>query len=183
LPRALDNNLLTTTADVFFRNNDIDVLTANALRSVTLRTLTHGTEIMNGTGRKPLGPLEHAVMQIIWDKGSATADDVRTALQSNDHKESTIRTILRRLEEKGYLAHEVEGRTFLYRAIVGPQSVASRQVRGILERFCRGSVENLLLGMVDDQLITPAKLKELADRISGRDKQSEKKDTKRRKPG
>ena len=135
---------------------------------------------MNGTGRKPLGPLELAVMQIIWDKGSVTGEDVRTALQPEDHKESTIRTILRRLEEKGYLEHTVEGRTFLYRALVNRHSVASRQVRGIMDRFCRGSIENLLVGMVDDQMITPEKLKELADRISQREV-SEKETARRRK--
>ncbi len=135
---------------------------------------------MNGTGRKPLGPLEHAVMQIIWDKGSVTAEDVRTALQPEDHKESTIRTILRRLEEKGYLEHTVEGRTFMYRALVNPQNVASRQVRGIMDRFCRGSIENLLVGMVDDQMITAEKLKELADRIAQREL-SEKETARRRK--
>lgn len=124
---------------------------------------------MTSPGKKPLGPLETAVMQIIWERGQATAEDVRTALRPDDHKESTIRTILRRLEEKEYLEHDVDGRTFVYRARVKPQSVASRQVCGILERFCKGSVEKLLIGMVDDEVITAAKLRELADRISQRD--------------
>ena len=116
--------------------------------------------------RKPLGPLEHAVMQVIWAKPEVSADDVRIALRPDEHKESTIRTILRRLEEKGYVEHDVDGRTFVYRALIKPQNVASRQVRGLIERFCKGSVEKLLVGMVDDELITPEKLRELADRIS-----------------
>ncbi len=124
---------------------------------------------MTSPGKKPLGPLETAVMQIIWERGQATSEDVRTALSPDDHKESTIRTILRRLEVKEYLEHDVDGRTFVYRARVKPQSVASRQVCGILERFCKGSVEKLLIGMVDDEVITAAKLRELADRISQRD--------------
>lgn len=129
-------------------------------------------------GKKPLGPLEHAVMQILWDRERATADDVRKALpQDQEFKESTVRTILRRLEEKGYLEHDVDGRTYVYRPRVKPESVASRQVRGIIDKLCRGSVENLLVGMVDDDLITPEKLRQLADRIA----QSEKKTSRRKR--
>lgn len=122
---------------------------------------------MSQPGKKPLGPLEHAVMQILWDRQQATSDEVRKALpQDQEFKESTIRTILRRLEEKQYLRHDVEGRTFVYRPRVKPESVASRQVLGIVDKLCRGSVEKLLVGMVDDEMITPEKLRELADRIS-----------------
>src|SRR5437763_5838714 len=110
--------------------------------------------------------LESAVMEVVWARGRLTADDARMALaRRQDLKDSTIRTLLRRLEEKGYVEHDVEGRTYVYRPRVEPQSVASQQVRGIIDRFCRGSVENLLVGMVDDDLITPDKLRELAERI------------------
>jgi BlaI family transcriptional regulator, penicillinase repressor len=113
-----------------------------------------------------LSPLENAVMQVVWSQGRATADDVRTALaRRHDLKDSTIRTILRRLEEKGYVDHVVDGRTYVYRPRVEPENVAAQQVRGIIDRFCRGSVESLLVGMVDDDLITPDKLRELAQRI------------------
>ena len=106
-------------------------------------------------------------MQILWDRQRATSDEVRKALpQDQEFKESTIRTILRRLEEKQYLGHDVDGRTYVYRPRVKPENVASRQVVGIIDKLCRGSVEKLLVGMVDDELITPEELRELADRIS-----------------
>ncbi|MBC8356303.1 MAG: BlaI/MecI/CopY family transcriptional regulator [Planctomycetes bacterium] len=139
---------------------------------------------MSQPGKKPLGPLEHAVMQILWDRQQATSDEVRKALpQDQEFKESTIRTILRRLEEKQYLRHDVEGRTYVYRPRVKPESVASRQVLGIIDKLCKGSVENLLVGMVDDELITPEKLRELADRISMAEAQQKSTSRKaRRKP-
>lgn len=113
-----------------------------------------------------LSPLESLVMQWIWSQGRGTADDVRTALAARQNlKDSTIRTILRRLEEKGYVDHVVDGRTYVYRPRVEPQNVAAQQVRGIIDRFCRGSVENLLVGMVDDELITAETLRDLAKRI------------------
>lgn len=126
-----------------------------------------------------LGTLESAVMQVVWSRQRVTADEVRGALQqSQELKDSTVRTILRRLEGKGYVDHEVDGRTYVYRPRILPENLAVRQVRGIVDRFCRGSLENLLVGMVDEQWITPDKLRELADRISDAETIQ-----KRKKPG
>jgi BlaI family transcriptional regulator, penicillinase repressor len=125
---------------------------------------------MKRSERPRLGPLEHAVMQVIWSRPATTAEDVRNALDGrHDVKDSTARTILRRLEAKGYVEHDVDGRTFVYRPKVEPQNVASQQVQGIIDKLCRGSVENLLVGMVDDNLITADKLRQLADRIAKSD--------------
>lgn len=117
--------------------------------------------------RPRLSVLESAVMHVLWVRDRATAEDVRTALAGrHDLKDSTVRTILRRLEEKGYAQHDVEGRTYVYRPRLAPRSVATQQVQSIIDRFCKGSVENLLVGMVDGNLITPDKLRELAERIA-----------------
>src|SRR5438105_1318373 len=95
---------------------------------------------MERADRMRLGPLEHAVMQIVWSRTTTTAEDVRTALElTHGVKDSTARTILRRLEAKGYLTHDVDGRTYVYRPKVEPQNVASQQVRGIIDRLCSGS--------------------------------------------
>lgn len=121
--------------------------------------------------RSSLSSLENAVMQVVWRNQPLTAEDVRVKLsKSRNLKDSTVRTVLRRLEGKGYLDHEVEGRTFVYRAKVEPTNVAAGAVRGIVERFCAGSVENLLIGLVDDDLISPDQLKELADQIAKAEK-------------
>jgi BlaI family transcriptional regulator, penicillinase repressor len=127
-----------------------------------------------------LSPLENKVMNVVWERGVATADDVRIALaRSRPMKDSTVRTVLRRLEEKGFIEHTVHGRTFRYSSTVAPLNVASNAVRGIIERFCAGSVENLLVGMVDSELVSADKLKGLADKIAkaeaaqGRKRQSQ----------
>ncbi len=131
--------------------------------------------------RPRLSRLENAVMQVVWERQRLTSDDVRVALRpAHDLKDSTVRTILRRLEEKGYAEHDVEGRTYVYRPRVEPQSVATQQVRGIVDRFCRGSVENLLVGMVDDELISAEKLRELAERISHADAAQKKAERKKK---
>ena len=114
-----------------------------------------------------LSPLESKVMNVVWASGIVTAEDVRAALaRSRPLKDSTVRTLLRRLEEKGFVEHTVHGRTFRYSSTVAPLNVASNAVRGIIERFCAGSVENLLVGMVNGDLVSADKLKGLADKIA-----------------
>jgi len=106
-------------------------------------------------------------MDVIWKRSSATAEDVREALAGrHPMKDSTARTVLTRLEEKGYLTHRVEGRTNIYRGLTAPQNVAVRAVRQIIDRFCGGSIEQLLVGMVDDQVLDEQELERLAKRIA-----------------
>jgi predicted transcriptional regulator len=114
-----------------------------------------------------MGEVEQQVMDYVWTHGPSTAESCREALASiRPMKDSTIRTVLRRLEEKGYLTHETEGRTFIYRASDGRQNVAVRAVKGIIDRFCGGSAEQLLLGMVDNAVLSRQQLERLARRVA-----------------
>jgi predicted transcriptional regulator len=108
-------------------------------------------------------------MDYIWTHGPSTAEACREALAaSRPMKDSTIRTVLRRLEEKGYLTHHVEGRTFVYKASDARQNVAIRAVKGIIDRFCGGSAEQLVLGMVDNAVLDRRQLERLARKIAER---------------
>ena len=127
------------------------------------------------SSRKPLSHLEHLVMEVVWRRKSATAEDVRLDLaERHPMKESTARTILKRLEEKGYVDHSVDGRTNVYRGIDAPQNVAAKAVRQIIERFCGGSVEALLVGMVNNDVVDESELQRLAQRIARRKSREEK---------
>lgn len=118
---------------------------------------------------KNLGEVEQSVMDYIWSHGDSTAESCREALASSrPMKDSTIRTVLRRLEEKGYVTHKVEGRTFIYMAAHGRQNVAVRAVKNIIDRFCGGSAEELVLGMVDNEVLDHKQLEHLARRIAER---------------
>src|SRR5215467_10597158 len=107
----------------------------------------------------PLGDLEHELLAILWKHGEMTAFAVRKQV-ARKLKDATIRTVLRRLEEKGYVTHSVASGTFIYRARESAETAAASAVRGIVERFCGGSLERVLLGLVDggfvdaDQLAT-----------------------------
>jgi BlaI family transcriptional regulator, penicillinase repressor len=116
-----------------------------------------------------LSNLEHLVMDVLWERGSATAEDVRVALAKRHFmKESTARTILKRLEEKGYVRHRVEGRTNVYSVVEAQSSVAANAVRRIIDRLYGGSVEGLLVGMVESEVVDRTELAELARKIARR---------------
>ena len=117
--------------------------------------------------RKPLSPLEKSFMDYIWAHPDCTADLCREAMaRERIFKESTVRTILKNLEKKGYVSHEVRGRTFHYRAVDSRRGVTMEAVKQLIDRFCGGSVKELLVGMVDNQMIKPAELRKLAEEVA-----------------
>jgi BlaI family penicillinase repressor len=117
------------------------------------------------TDRAPdLGELEREVMQLVWAAGETTADAIRERI-ARKPKESTVRTVLRRLEDKGYIAHTVTGRTYVFRAAEARPHVAARAVKGIVDWLCDGSVEEVLVGMVDARMLDRGTLQRLARRI------------------
>ena len=110
-------------------------------------------------------------MHVIWEESQVSAEQVRSALaKSHSLTDSTIRTVLRRLVAKGYVTHRSEGRTYIYSPVVASENVAADAVRSIIDRFCNGSVESLLVGMIDREVVSPEKLQELVARIAESEK-------------
>jgi BlaI family penicillinase repressor len=119
--------------------------------------------------RAPLTDLENAIMRAVWDGGRCSVEDVHRAVgRKRDLKETTVRTLLRRLEQKGYLEHETEGRAYIYRAVEPPNKLAARAVRQIVDRFCDGSMEDLVSGMVDAKMLTDDEIDRLAQYVRSR---------------
>ncbi|HEX3835879.1 MAG TPA: BlaI/MecI/CopY family transcriptional regulator [Steroidobacteraceae bacterium] len=114
--------------------------------------------------RADLGELEREVLHIVWRSGPASADQVRQALR-RPLKESTIRTVLSRLEAKGYLAHGRAQRTFMYRAVKSPAHLAARAVQRVADWFCDGSVDAVLLGMVEAKVLSRRDLRRLVEKV------------------
>jgi predicted transcriptional regulator len=104
-------------------------------------------------------------MQLVWANGSVTAELVRERLDRR-LKESTVRTVLRRLEDKGYVTHDVDGRTYVYHPTQPRGRVAAKAVQGIVDWFCNGSIEEVLVGMVDSAMLDQRQLRKLADKIA-----------------
>jgi BlaI family transcriptional regulator, penicillinase repressor len=115
----------------------------------------------------PLGDLEHEILTILWAGGDMTAVGVRRKV-ARDLKDATIRTVLRRLEEKGYVMHTVEAGTFIYRPAESADSAAADAVKGILDKFCGGSIERALQALVDAALVEPRELVAISGRLRRR---------------
>ena len=112
-----------------------------------------------------LGDLERDVLRVIWEHKQVTAETVREEL-GRGHKESTIRTVLHRLEKKGYLKHSLDNRTYVYHAVKAPRHVAAMAVKRIADWLCNGSMEELLVGMVDTDVVDHKQLKKLSDKVA-----------------
>jgi predicted transcriptional regulator len=122
-----------------------------------------------GKVRAPLSELENEVMAAVWEAGPLSVEAAHKAISSKRHlKEVTVRTILRRLEQKGYLRHEAEGRAYIYRAVEPARSLAARAVRQIIDRLCKGSVEELVMGLVDSKVLSKGELDRLAEAVRRR---------------
>jgi BlaI family penicillinase repressor len=133
----------------------------------TFRTMT--TRSRSGARvRSPLTELENEVMQAVWDSGPCPVEAVYLVVsRKRDLKETSVRTILRRLEQKGYLRHEARGRAYVYRAAEPARSLAARAVRQIIDRFCRGSVEELVSGMVEAKMLSSREMDRLEEFVRG----------------
>jgi predicted transcriptional regulator len=113
--------------------------------------------------RAVLTELENEVMQAVWSAPVPSSVEAvhQVVSQKRQLKETTTRTLLRRLEQKGYLTHTADGRAYLYSAIEPARSLAARAVRQIIDRFCQGSVEELVVGMVDAKVLSKADIEKL----------------------
>ena len=158
--RATQQTLDTVDRRPQFSDVRREVDTPLAVR-VTVCRLT-----VRNTIRRPLTELQQAILDQLWSDGPATAERIREALlPAHRLKDSSVRTLLRRLEARGYVSHRLDGRTFVYEATMAPKRVAAHNVRQIIDRFWSGSVEQFLTGMVDEKILTSAEIARLARKI------------------
>ena len=104
---------------------------------------------------------ELRLMDVLWDKGSATVAEVADALPKQPELAyNTVLTTLRILEEKGYLEHAKakEGRAFVYRPLVGRNEAGRNAVRYLVSRFFRNSPELLVLNLLKDEELSEKEL-------------------------
>ncbi len=97
-----------------------------------------------------LTPAQGEIMEIVWGVDEVSASEVRRILStSRKVARNTVRTLLERMEEKGWLKHREEGRTFLYSAAHARQATIGRKVQAIVETVCGGSPEVLVTALLD----------------------------------
>ncbi len=117
-----------------------------------------------------LGRLELQIMNVVWSRGKATVHDVKNALSRRKPAYSTILTMMRKLEAKGYLKHEVDGRTYVYRPSISQQAVRQGVLGDLVERLFDGSTSLLLTSLVEQNRISENELREIRKLIEERGK-------------
>jgi len=119
--------------------------------------------------RKPSPTLTEAelrLMQVLWTKQTATVGEVVEALKNAPLLAyTTVLTMLRILERKGYVRHQTRGRAFVYQAVVHRNEASHKAVKHLLNRFFNNSLELLVLNILENEKINSGELKRLKKMI------------------
>jgi predicted transcriptional regulator len=128
---------------------------------LTLNSIVEGVFRVARKKSPNLTDAELRLMDVVWEKDTATVADVAGALPKElGLAYNTVLTTLRILEEKGYLEHAKakEGRAFVYRPLVGRNEAGQNAVRHLVSRFFRNSPELLVLNLLNDEKLSEKEL-------------------------
>ena len=105
-------------------------------------------------------------MEVLWKIGRATVADVTARIGSPALAYNTVLSTLRTLEQKGYLAHEEDGRAFVYRPVVARTKAADSAVHQLLRRFFGNSPGQLAVRLLDDSRLSDDDVARIAQLLS-----------------
>jgi len=117
-----------------------------------------------------LGRVQLLIMQVLWDRGKATAREITDAINATEAiAHSTVQTLLRGLEEKGSISHQEEGRTFVFYPLVEERKFKQSATRDLVERVFGGSVGNLVAHLLQNEKVSRKEIDEIRDLINRRE--------------
>jgi BlaI family penicillinase repressor len=116
-----------------------------------------------------LGRVQLLIMQTLWKLGRATAREITDALNEVEPiAHSTVQTLLRSLEEKGSIRHEVDGRTFVFVPLVQEDKYKRNATRDLLERVFGGDVRSLVAHLLQNEKVSRKELDDIRRLIDRR---------------
>lgn len=107
------------------------------------------------------------VISVLWDHGPSTVAEVKAALD-DELAYTTVLTVLRILEDKGYVTHTAEGRSHRYEPLVERSAAGVSALKRVRQRLFGGSPELLLTGLVEDEDLTEQELRRMRDLLAKR---------------
>jgi BlaI family penicillinase repressor len=120
-----------------------------------------------------LGKVQLRIMQVLWEKGHASAREITAALnQVEQIAHSTVQTLLRQLEAKGAVSHRRQERTFVFYPLINEASVARTEIRRLTERLFGGSTGGLMTYLLKEESIPQDELNEIKRLIEAREEQA-----------
>jgi predicted transcriptional regulator len=112
-----------------------------------------------------LTEVELELMDVLWEKGNGTVSEIVEALPEERLAYSSVLTMMRILEQKGYVTHEKEGRAFVYRPLVDRQQAQRSVIGYLLKRFFNNSPELLVVNLLESEDVDPDEVKRLKEMI------------------
>ncbi len=107
-------------------------------------------------------PAEMRLLQVLWDREEATVDEVVNAHPEKERPNyKTTQTLLRIMEQKGFITHETRGRVFVFRPLVSRKTIDNLSVQALVSRNFRGSAAGLLINLLETSSIKKKELDEL----------------------
>jgi BlaI family transcriptional regulator, penicillinase repressor len=107
-------------------------------------------------------PAEIRLLHVLWDQEEATVDEVVNAHPEKERPNyKTTQTLLRIMEQKGFITHESRGRVFVFRPLVSRKTIDSLSVQALVSRNFRGSAAGLLINLLETSSIKKKELDEL----------------------
>ncbi|HEY1577079.1 MAG TPA: BlaI/MecI/CopY family transcriptional regulator [Terracidiphilus sp.] len=107
-------------------------------------------------------PAEMRLLQVLWDGEEATVDDVVNAHPEKERPNyKTTQTLLRIMEQKGFIDHESRGRVFVFRPLVSKKTIDQLSIQALVARNFRGSASGLLINLLEASPIKKKQLDEL----------------------
>ena len=122
--------------------------------------------------RYRLGRLQLRIMKVLWERGQSRVADVQAALaDEGELAYTTVATMLRKMEERGLVRHDNEGRSFLYRAAAAEGDVTRSLADDLIDRVFEGSLADMVSHLLTTREVSPSELKRLEQLIAARRKQ------------
>jgi BlaI family transcriptional regulator, penicillinase repressor len=113
---------------------------------------------------------ELRLMNVLWQKGSATVHQIQQALDGRELAYNSVLTTIRILEKKGYVKHAKDGRAHVYEPTVGQREATRFEIRNLVSRFFRDSHEALVLNILEDESLDAEELQRLKELIARRER-------------
>jgi len=117
---------------------------------------------------KHLTNREEEIMEILWEKGSMYVKDIVDEMSALKPHYNTISTIVRGLEEKGFVGHEQFGNTYRYSAIITREEFSKDTIKSMVEKYFNKSYSSVVSMFVEEEKITTEEIKELLRQVESR---------------
>ena len=117
------------------------------------------------------GRVQMRIMQVLWEKGRATSQEISRVV--NEYEPivfKNVQTLLRALEKKGAVGHDVDRRAHVYFPLVGKDSVMKNMMRDMIDRLFGGSVISLVSSIIKDRAIPPEEFEKISEILKNKEK-------------